>query len=565
MLRPTVAILIILFVGFYSGAEARMYIVDDDGFAQYNTIGEAVDASNSGDMIYVKAGIYREHLVVDKTLTIMPPVGEEDPTVLEGDGSEIGIDVQAEGCRIEGLTIKNFRGPGIRVESDGNEIRGNVFEDNVHGIFLNQSSQNTVGDNLERGGYCGIVFLDSSDNAITGNLAEGCGLAGTLLNNSQNNVIKDSKAVECDRGIYLITESNNNLVRGCTVLDCGSGIVMERLARENGVEGCRVENATITGIGMVSCVGNSVHDNQILNSENGITLFSSDGNVIQGNILENVSSGLMFYLSPSNTLASNRIAGAKNGITIKDSPHNVVEKNILGDVTWAFYVDGNSEESFDCQVSESNLVDGKPILYYYRRSDLDVTDQECAHLALAYCRNGLVKNSTVSNDALFVYSSMGNLIQESNVSGCYGMRIYNSSNNQILGNRACNNKFNGILLVESASNTIANNFLCENKLGGLSFDRGSDENEIIGNTFSNNQIGIGLNGSNENAIYHNNFIDNAEQASDDGENLWDWGPLKGGNYWSDHECEGNPCQNSPRAIGNIATDYYPFQDKDGWV
>ena len=57
-------------------------------------------------------------------LSIMSLPGEEDQErVLTGDGSEIGIEILADGCKIEGLKIENFRGPGIYVDSDGNEMR----------------------------------------------------------------------------------------------------------------------------------------------------------------------------------------------------------------------------------------------------------------------------------------------------------------------------------------------------------------------------------------------------------------------------------------------------------
>jgi hypothetical protein len=46
--------------------------------------------------------------------------------------------------------------------------------------------------------------------------------------------------------------------------------------------------------------------------------------------------------------------------------------------------------------------------------------------------------------------------------------------------------------------------------------------------------GIYLKSSNNNRIYHNNFINNSPQARDDGSNYWDDGYPSGGNYWSDY-------------------------------
>jgi hypothetical protein len=76
-------------------------------------------------------------------------------------------------------------------------------------------------------------------------------------------------------------------------------------------------------------------------------------------------------------------------------------------------------------------------------------------------------------------------------------------------------------------------------------------------------------GSNDNVIYHNNFMDNNNHASDYGSNnSWDNGPIDGGNYWSDHACSGNPSDGSqPYTIsgGADAVDQYPFESMNGWL
>lgn len=564
MSKLAIIILVILVAGLTAGTEARMYIVDDDGFGNYKTISEAVENAKSGDTIYVKSGIYKEHLILDKTLVIMPPTGEDGTCVLDGDGSEIGIEVLAEGCRIEGLTIKNFRGPGICLDSGGNEIRNNLFEENVHGIFLNGSLQNVIENNIEKGGYCGIVLLNSGQNQITANQADSSLLAGILLNNSLNNILKDCTGAGCARAVYLIANSRNNLIDNHVVTDCKSGILLEGSSQENEVHGCRVINAT-TALGLEFAARNLIHENEILNSENGITLFTSEGCGIQKNRITKADDAIMLSQSRSNKVLANEIVDGNRGIVVSNSSLNVLQDNTLTNVSWAFYADGQSEESFDNQVDESNQVDGKPILYYYGKSGLTISERECAHLTLAHCQNSVVEKNNILNDALFVYSSESNSIQENNVIGCYGMRIYNSSNNQIVKNQVRDNKFNGIFLIESTDNLIASNMLPHNNWCGLLLTAGSDENEIVENTFFENRIGINLVESNGNLIYHNNFANNSKQAIDDGENLWDWGQLKGGNYWSDHPCEGKPCQNNPQEIGENITDNYPFGEIDDWL
>ena len=52
----------------------------------------------------------------------------------------------------------------------------------------------------------------------------------------------------------------------------------------------------------------------------------------------------------------------------------------------------------------------------------------------------------------------------------------------------------------------------------------------------NNNTGVFIEiHSNDNKIYHNNFINNTNQAHDECDNAWDDGYPSGGNYWSDFD------------------------------
>ncbi len=64
--------------------------------------------------------------------------------------------------------------------------------------------------------------------------------------------------------------------------------------------------------------------------------------------------------------------------------------------------------------------------------------------------------------------------------------------------------------------------------------RDSVNNTISSNTLSNTYKSIRLWDSSGNSIYHNNFINNTYQASDNDNNQWDDGYPGGGNYWSDY-------------------------------
>lgn len=103
-------------------------------------------------------------------------------------------------------------------------------------------------------------------------------------------------------------------------------------------------------------------------------------------------------------------------------------------------------------------------------------------------------------------------------------------------------------------------------------------NLLAFNTVEDSEIvGIYIVMSSDNKIYHNNFINNAEQVVWLGdENTWDDGYPSGGNYWDDYygaDSYSGPYQNetggdyiwdTPYVIGGNATDRYPLVNPCPW-
>ena len=103
---------ILLFVSFSGAnpASAGTVVVSKDPGGDCSSIQEAVDNASAGDSIVVKSGIYRESLVVDKTLEIRSETGNSgDVAVSARDGLPV---VAVSGDAAVGLSGPGEMAPG---------------------------------------------------------------------------------------------------------------------------------------------------------------------------------------------------------------------------------------------------------------------------------------------------------------------------------------------------------------------------------------------------------------------------------------------------------------------
>jgi parallel beta-helix repeat protein len=108
-----------------------------------------------------------------------------------------------------------------------------------------------------------------------------------------------------------------------------------------------------------------------------------------------------------------------------------------------------------------------------------------------------------------------------------------SNYNNISGNYITANKNDGIDVFNSSNNSIDGNKIVANKLCGVRLSS-SLNNSMVENEIKNNYCGVSFINSSKNKFYHNNFINNTQQAWTNSINVWDDGYPSGGNYWSDY-------------------------------
>jgi parallel beta-helix repeat protein len=186
-------------------------------------------------------------------------------------------------------------------------------------------------------------------------------------------------------------------------------------------------------------------------------------------------------------------------------------------------------------------------------------------VASSYCN---ITNNILSSNSYGVdLEGSSNFVSGNTIAGYpvgYGIFINGNSNN--VSHNMITNKDDGISVLNGSHNTVTANSVDNCSEFGLRVDDG------FNNTFSENGVsdcgygaGAGL-GAYNNTIYHNNFVNNVQQAfvQANVSNYWDNGVE--GNFWSDYwarypnatEVDSLGVFNAPYVIDANNTDNYPL-------
>jgi parallel beta-helix repeat protein len=188
------------------------------------TIQEAINAANSGDIIYVRAGKYYENLVVNKTVSIF---GEAMKTTII-DGNETGDVVEVTACNvtISDFTIRNGGSTyaSVRLFTSGINILGNNLTGSWCGVWLEHNSDyNLIANNTIMGNLNGIAGEMWHNNKITCNDIKSNGMGIWMGPYSQNNVISfNNISFHWSEGI-MVMQSSNNTFEGNNIIDNNRG------------------------------------------------------------------------------------------------------------------------------------------------------------------------------------------------------------------------------------------------------------------------------------------------------------------------------------------------------
>ncbi len=203
-------------------AEPKIIVVPDD----YPTIGAAIGNASLGDTIFVKKGIYYEHLRINKSLSL---IGEDkEATIIDGGKVDACVIITQNLVNMSGFMIRNsgeWRA-GIELRSvKGCNISGNIVTACCYGISLYRSFYNVIAANkIHLNSYSGIRFegygYEPNFNSVYRNEIVSNGI-GIDFFQGWNNTIYGNNITNNRVSINLDDSSNNafigNTIKGYTV------------------------------------------------------------------------------------------------------------------------------------------------------------------------------------------------------------------------------------------------------------------------------------------------------------------------------------------------------------
>ena len=289
---------------------------------------------------------------------------------LEGSG-ETGIELTSvNGVSIMSVQLKGMFQYGIYIaESSNNTITGNTIKNNGSGIIIYNSTQNTVTNNILTDNEVGIELLWATENTFRNNNLDnhfnvavyGDELSHYVNYMDESNTITDYKKVYYlvgeedlvidpdtfpDAGFIALVSCNNITVQNIEISDSGQGILLA-FTTESTIDRNIIINNN-NGILLFASSSNLITGNSITNNFRGIQLsmFSTNNGISANNMTDNT--GAMFLFNSSqNTILGNTISNNDYAIGFSASPFNLVRGN--------YFLD-NSLQIYDASTADSSVA-----------------------------------------------------------------------------------------------------------------------------------------------------------------------------------------------------------------
>jgi len=197
----------------------------------FTSISDAIAKLKEGGSCYVFSGIYRENIIINKTIALTGSGAWS--SIIEGAGNT-AIKVAARGTKIEGIGVRDcWNDAAILIIASDVKIKNCISYNSYHGIYIN--AYNATVENCE--------FFDNTLN-----------------------------------GVYLYSTYSSTFI-GCRIYGNNNGMVLV-LSSYNDIERCEFSNNSVYALKILNSYANTLYHNDFYDNLVGCYLENSADNLI---------------------------------------------------------------------------------------------------------------------------------------------------------------------------------------------------------------------------------------------------------------------------------------------
>jgi|GEM_PF-528731 len=148
--------------------DGTIWYVGGSGPNNFTSIQDAISHASINDTVYVFNGTYHEACIIDKPLRL---IGENKAiTILDGDGTKDLVTVIADYVSISGFTIQNSHFNFLVNHSSHGNISGNIILSGLHGVSVQNGCHFiTIARNVFQDNVYGVRIYESTEVTVSYN------------------------------------------------------------------------------------------------------------------------------------------------------------------------------------------------------------------------------------------------------------------------------------------------------------------------------------------------------------------------------------------------------------